>query len=621
MNRTFTQSQRAVLYLRARGICQRCGCVLNPANWHADHKIPFSRGGPTELWNGQALCPPCNLSKMSDYTYYDYLPNGWKLRPWQDQALEKFIAHSNKQLQLPAAEREAFLLNAFPGAGKSLFQQLAAVYMKRQGLVDFCVFLVPRDKLRSDFGRDAKSYGLMLHSKPNLKVNLETMDGIVMTYDQLTSLNVATLKLWCATRRVFVSADEVHHLSDQNGWGDAFAEAFAESTVRLQTTGTPFRSDGKPIPWTEQRIRGDKLVLVGPSAYSFGYADALANKDENGEAQGGLVREVQFHSWDGTVSWEDRSGRAFTHAIKEDLGAAYKELPTDEVRAIEGARRRHCLNPEFNYTRDQLTAANDQLMEIRKSHPWAGGLVICIEQTHANRVAEILEEISGTKPVIVHGEEPDYKAKLEGFQINKTSTRQPWLVAVDMVSEGVDIKHLRVCVFLDKKKTAMYWTQSLGRILRWEPDAGEEQLAHFYQYNDGYNSRVGHRDIENGTDAIYLRKYADNILKELESFIKSKPPKICKICGQSPCVCPPQPGPGPGPDLRREEGIGAEGSDNERLFGGDAIETKYVKGIQPFATAVGMNPIKFMSLLKKQSPEFWQDAYESLKNMEVSNDN
>ena len=46
MSRLFTQRQRAVLYLRAKGICKRCGCMLNPANWHADHVIPYSHGGP-----------------------------------------------------------------------------------------------------------------------------------------------------------------------------------------------------------------------------------------------------------------------------------------------------------------------------------------------------------------------------------------------------------------------------------------------------------------------------------------------------------------------------------------------------------------------------------------------
>jgi 5-methylcytosine-specific restriction endonuclease McrA len=31
--------------------------------FHADHKNAFTKGGPTTLHNGQALCPPCNNQK------------------------------------------------------------------------------------------------------------------------------------------------------------------------------------------------------------------------------------------------------------------------------------------------------------------------------------------------------------------------------------------------------------------------------------------------------------------------------------------------------------------------------------------------------------------------------
>ena len=611
MKRLFSQHQRALLYLKARGHCQRCGSLLNPANWHADHKIPFSKGGPTELWNGQALCPPCNLSKMSDYTYLDYLPSGTSLRDWQREAIEKFIRHQKVEMMRDPTQREAFLINAFPGSGKTWVQLLSAVFMRRQGFADFFIAVVPSDKLRTDFTREAKKFGLILHGKPNLKVNLETMDGIVLTYGQLTALNVATLQLWCQTRKVMVSADEIHHLGENKSWGDGFRDAFADTKLRLMTTGTPFRSDNTPIPWTEHRVRGDKLDLGGPGAYSYGYAKALEAGD--------IVREVEFHCWDGTVSWQDKDGQQFTHAIAEDLGAAYKELPTDEVRAIESARRRHCLNPEFSYSRDQLTAAHAELMRIRKRHPWAGGLIVCEHRKHADDVAELVRQITGTEPVVVHGEADDYRSKLEAFQVDRTPARTPWLISVQMVTEGVDIKHLRVCVYLTRKKAPLFWTQVLGRILRWEPGAGEDQTAAFFQYNDGYNSRVDYRDIDGGTDAIYLRKYADNILKELELAIKGKERRVCKKCGQNPCICPKEPGPWD-PIFSQEMGLSAEGEDNERLFNGDAMSSSDVNGIRPFAEAAEMNPARFLSLLRKtQGPDFWRDAYEQVTT-EVSND-
>jgi hypothetical protein len=191
-----------------------------------------------------------------------------------------------------------------------------------------------------------------------------------------------------------------------------------------------------------------------------------------------------------------------------------------------------------------------------------------------------------------------------------------------MVTEGVDIKHLRVCVYLTRKKAPLFWTQVLGRILRWEPGAGEDQTAAFFQYNDGYNSRVDSRDIDNGTNAIYLRKYADNILKELELAIKAKDRRICKKCGHNPCICekpiidPPWP-----PTFSQEMGLSADGEDNERLFNGDALATDLVMGIKPFAQAADMNPAKFLSLLKKtHGPDFWKQAYEHVTTEEVKTD-
>lgn len=54
---------RAEVWERDGGQCQICGTLLNPRNWHEDHIIPISRGGPDTLDNVQATCPFCNVSK------------------------------------------------------------------------------------------------------------------------------------------------------------------------------------------------------------------------------------------------------------------------------------------------------------------------------------------------------------------------------------------------------------------------------------------------------------------------------------------------------------------------------------------------------------------------------
>ncbi|MFY7913183.1 MAG: HNH endonuclease [Rubrivivax sp.] len=62
MRRRFSSRQRTVLALRAAGACERCGGRLG-RTFHADHVRPFSKGGPTTLNNGQALCAACNLRR------------------------------------------------------------------------------------------------------------------------------------------------------------------------------------------------------------------------------------------------------------------------------------------------------------------------------------------------------------------------------------------------------------------------------------------------------------------------------------------------------------------------------------------------------------------------------
>ena len=160
MTRCFTPAQRVALYLRSGGHCAICGCLLNPASWHADHRIPFAHGGPTELWNGQALCPPCNLLKSMDFDLNGVVPSGLELRPWQLQFLTRtdrradgehlgFLRHATLQATTPSdQERKAYVLNAFPGTGKTKAAFTGAKYLLMHNVVDTVIYLVPSDNLR-----------------------------------------------------------------------------------------------------------------------------------------------------------------------------------------------------------------------------------------------------------------------------------------------------------------------------------------------------------------------------------------------------------------------------------------------------------------------------------------
>ena len=65
--RDFSHEQRLAIYRRDKGRCQlriKCdGEKVAWDNWHADHKLPHSKGGKTTVANGILACPACNLSK------------------------------------------------------------------------------------------------------------------------------------------------------------------------------------------------------------------------------------------------------------------------------------------------------------------------------------------------------------------------------------------------------------------------------------------------------------------------------------------------------------------------------------------------------------------------------
>jgi hypothetical protein len=81
-------------------------------------------------------------------------------------------------------------------------------------------------------------------------------------------------------------------------------------------------------------------------------------------------------------------------------------------------------------------------------------------------VARLLEHRHGVRAVVATSDDPEASARIARFG---TST-DPWIVAVRMVSEGVDLPRLRVGVYATTTTTELFFRQAVGRLLRWRPD-------------------------------------------------------------------------------------------------------------------------------------------------------
>jgi hypothetical protein len=109
-----------------------------------------------------------------------------------------------------------------------------------------------------------------------------------------------------------------------------------------------------------------------------------------------------------------------------------------------------------------LEAADKRLTEVRRGMPDAGGLVIAGDHEDARAYAGLLRGLTGKRPVVVLSDDKTASKKISAF----AESDDRWMVAVRMVSEGVDIPRLAVGVYATSVSTALFFAQAVGRFVR-----------------------------------------------------------------------------------------------------------------------------------------------------------
>jgi len=355
-----------------------------------------------------------------------------KLRAWQQEALDRYFEHEHRD----------FLVSATPGAGKTTFAlRLASELLKRR-IVDRVTVVAPTEHLKTQWADAAHRAGIRLDPRFSNRHGRESRQyhGVVVTYAQV-AVRAALHRELTESKRTLVILDEVHHGGDTLSWGDAIREAFDGATRRLSLTGTPFRSDTAPIPFV-QYLRNEKGVRLSQTDYAYGYGRALRD---------GVVRPVIFLSYAGSMRWRTRQG--------EELEATLGQPDTTDVTAQAW---RTALDPDGDWITAVLAAADRRLSEVRQAVPDAGGLVIATDQATARAYAAILTGLTGHSPVVVLSDEAAASARIQQF----AEGTQRWMVAVRMVSEGVDVPRLSVGVYATSAATPLYFAQAIGRFVR-----------------------------------------------------------------------------------------------------------------------------------------------------------
>jgi superfamily II DNA or RNA helicase len=360
-------------------------------------------------------------------------PSSRPLRAWQRSALARYLA---------GAPRD-FLAVATPGAGKTAFALRVASELLADRVIDSITVVTPTEHLKHQWSGAAAQVGLAIDPDFRNSTGGTSSDytGIAVTYAGVAAhplLHQARTE----NRRTLVILDEVHHAGDARSWGDAVKEAFDPAVRRLTLTGTPFRSDDNPIPFVDY-LPDAEGALRSRADHSYGYAEALAD---------GVVRPVVFMAYSGLSSWRTSAGEEITARLGEPMTAE------QTARAWRTA-----LDPGGEWIPAVLAAADKRLTGHRAGGmPDAGGLVIASDQTTARAYAAILTEVTGTAPVVVLSDEPGASARIARF----SDSEDRWMVAVRMVSEGVDVPRLAVGVYATSASTPLFFAQAVGRFVR-----------------------------------------------------------------------------------------------------------------------------------------------------------
>lgn len=361
-----------------------------------------------------------------------------RLRPWQKAAFDAFCASDSPD----------FLAVATPGAGKTTFALTTARYElgRRPGRL---VVVAPTAHLKVQWA--AAAHRMALHLDPAWSPTsgrlAPDLHGIVTTYQQVAS---SAQVLRGLADDAFVILDEIHHAADDRAWGDSIRVAFGNARRRLALSGTPFRSDTAAIPFVNY------VLDEAQADYTYGYADALRD--------GRVVRPVYFPRTGGHMEWVAPDGSEMSASFDDAL---------DANRAAQ--RLRTALSLEGQWLPTVLRSAHERLSALRAADPDTGGLVIAIDQDHARGIAKLMRWRLGVDPVVVTSDDPTASARIARF----AAGTEPWLIAVRMVSEGVDIPRLGVGVYATTTTTELFFRQAVGRLVRWRRGAKRHQAFLF----------------------------------------------------------------------------------------------------------------------------------------------
>lgn len=448
---------------------------------------------------------------------FPWLPSlNLKLRNWQERCLVRAREVFKTQ--------KVFALEATMASGKSLMAALLARMLIEQFDVDHVLVLAPFKSIQGDverglLGAFGASVGLDTRdrfftlSRRQVKQPKPDMDATVTLYQEVCCPEaVDTIQMWQSEGFKFaLVCDEIHHTNEINGTWGLYASKISElASYSVFMSGTYFRGDKKPLG----------CIPLTPSGqpdldFKYPYEDAL--KD-------GIVRSISLRRINAVVTINDK-----------DTGVT-TECPLVEIKSEKelAVAKKEVLQTDGACVRRMIQEVHAEMLRTRIKFPDAACLFVCrpggkgeyteqedAESRHVYAIAKLIKDLTGYEPTTITYKDKDAQGKISQFRKGSS----PYLVAVNMVSEGCDIPRIRTIAFCRYTASEMLWRQIIARALRIMYNAAGQPCE------DGTAASIFYFTFYN------MEEYAKRAYAEAKAGLRRW---ICPYCNEKPCVCSPQ---------------------------------------------------------------------------------
>jgi superfamily II DNA or RNA helicase len=367
--------------------------------------------------------------------------------------------------------RHVFTIEAGTGSGKTQASGHVASHVLNQNHARWIIVVCPNrsilERTREVF-RDNFGIHLDVFSKKSHRRGVGSLShGYITTYQAILSDPSVHRKI-CGPEFLVVF-DEVHHLGEKPGWGECAEEAFGRVRYMLCLTGTPYRCDGVKIPFVTYEETERNGILRFKADYTYSLGRAVADS---------VCRRPAFFYHDATVQIRPDDGSGirivtFEDTIKDDFLASVR---------LRGA--------VAHGSEDRKKMLASSLAKIKE----AGRKVIIFlggdtdsdltpsEDAKYFLPAEIDELGYPGSYVVVTGDDASARAKIRNF-----GSGPEWImIAINMVSEGVDKPEFSSAIFLTSITAKQTTLQRMGRPLRLRGADDPFKEAWIFLFRDRY---------------------------------------------------------------------------------------------------------------------------------------